>query len=164
MQFGTATDSRRPLWAKIEAIAQAKQSAKAADLKAAQAARQAPMLEARRRHRARVTKRELFNHRIAAKLRDACRPERIIGEIAAKYGLTRREIVSPRKWRLLVEARQELCWRLYCETSLSSLQIGKRLGKDHTSVLHAVGAYMRCNHLELPPHRAEASQRYQPNA
>lgn len=165
MLFGTSVDSTRPLWRKIERQAAAREAQKLAAGKAAKAARLAPLREARRRHRARVARRELVNHRLAQALRDASRPDRIINEVAAKHRMARGDIISPRKFHRHVEARQELCWRLYSETTLSTAQIAQRVGRrDHTTVLHAVGAWMRRHHLELPAQRLEARLRWGPNA
>ena len=155
--FGWRTDSRSPLWRKIEAVAAAREAERQAAGAAARQTRQASMLEARRRHRARVTRRALIEHRLMARLRDASRPNRILWEVARKHDVPR-EAITRRVTNHFAarDARHEACWRLYAETDMSSKRISQWLGGiDHTTVLHNVGAWMRRHGETLPPHRQE---------
>jgi len=57
----------------------------------------------------------------------------------AKHGLTLGELLSHRRQRKIVIARQEAFWRLSKETSLSLPEMARRLGGfDHTTALHAI--------------------------
>jgi hypothetical protein len=61
--------------------------------------------------------------------------EHIIKEVSIKHSVTRNAILSPRRQRSLVLARQEVMWRAREETALSFPQIGKALDRDHTTCL-----------------------------
>src|SRR3990167_4522681 len=62
----------------------------------------------------------------------------ITKEVALKYGVSKQEIFSKRRFRTIVEARQEAMWRCYEETEQALTAIGRFFHKDHTTVLHAV--------------------------
>ncbi len=62
----------------------------------------------------------------------------ILREVAAKHGLTAAEILSARRDKTVVLARQETIWRLSKETSMSLPAIGKKMGRDHTTVLYSI--------------------------
>jgi hypothetical protein len=65
--------------------------------------------------------------------------KRIVREVATKHQLTVPEMLAHRRHRALVKARQECCYRLYKETTMSLPEIGRRLGYfDHTTILHSV--------------------------
>lgn len=78
--------------------------------------------------------------RPAAARRDAgkgkCRT--IIEEVAAKYGVAVREILSDRRARVLIPPRHEAMFRCVAETHLSLPAIGRVFNRDHTSIGHAV--------------------------
>ena len=61
--------------------------------------------------------------------------EQIIKEVSIKRSVPRNAILSPRRQRSIVLARQEVMWRAREETALSFPQIGKALDRDHTSCL-----------------------------
>ena len=71
------------------------------------------------------------------------RPPRTAREIAravaVKHKIGFNELISGRRSRYIVLARQEAYWRCRNETTLSLPQIGRFLGgKDHTTVLHGI--------------------------
>jgi chromosomal replication initiation ATPase DnaA len=69
--------------------------------------------------------------------RDYFRPAEIVTEVIQKHGITRKQLKSDSRLPQYVAARQELCYRLREECSLSLPQIGGILGgRDHTTVLH----------------------------
>lgn len=79
----------------------------------------------------------------------------IVNEVAAKHGVSFIDIISERRPRYIVLARQEAMYRLYNETTLSFPDIGRRLGgKDHTTVLHGVTRHCERNGLPHPRRRA----------
>jgi len=50
------------------------------------------------------------------------------------------EIVSKRRFNRLARARQVVCWLLYTYTNLSYPEIGRKIKRDHTTVMHGVSA------------------------
>ena len=52
------------------------------------------------------------------------------------------EMISPRRARHLIFARQAIMYWAYRRTTMSLPQIGKRLRRDHTTVLHGKDAYV----------------------
>ena len=74
----------------------------------------------------------------------------IVEEVAAPHGVTVEDVLGPSRSRPLVRPRQEAMYRVYDETSLSLLEIGRRFNRDHTTVLHAVQAHAARHGLPLP--------------
>lgn len=64
--------------------------------------------------------------------------EKIISEVAKTYNVTDEEILSERRTKSLVIARQVAMYISRKMTDLSFKQIGESFGKDHTTVLHNV--------------------------
>lgn len=65
--------------------------------------------------------------------------DQIIAEVAAKHKLTVQMLKSHRRWKEIVEARQEVFWRLSRETEMSLPMMGRKLGGfDHTTCLHSI--------------------------
>lgn len=58
---------------------------------------------------------------------------KIIQAVAAEYGVTFAEIVSPRRSRQLVAARQEAVWRVKKQTLLSFPMMGRLFRRDHST-------------------------------
>lgn len=67
----------------------------------------------------------------------------ILREVAAKHGFTVPEMLSARQDRKLAAARQEAMWRMSKETTMSLPAIGRRLGRDHSTVLYGIRAHER---------------------
>lgn len=64
----------------------------------------------------------------------------IINVVSQRTGISVNEIMSPRRNKRAVEARQIVMYLARKHTSLSLPQIGKQLGgRDHSTVLHGVG-------------------------
>jgi len=62
-----------------------------------------------------------------------------IAEAAARvFGLEVSDIYSDRRAQRVARARQIVCWLARAHTYMSLPQIGRRLRRDHTTVLHAV--------------------------
>lgn len=78
--------------------------------------------------------------RPAAARRDAgkgqCR--RIIEEVADKYDVPAKDILSDRRAHVLIPPRHEAMFRCVAETLLSLPAIGRIFNRDHTSIGHAV--------------------------
>ena len=74
----------------------------------------------------------------------------IAAEVCQKHAVSFIDIASARRDRCLVDARQELCYRLRKETLWSLPQIGGYLGgRDHTTVLHGYRRHARMHGLPL---------------
>lgn len=66
----------------------------------------------------------------------------IVARICRATGVSRNDIMAPRRSVRIVLARQAIMYWAYRLTTLSTPQIGRRLGnRDHTTVLHAVHIY-----------------------
>jgi chromosomal replication initiation ATPase DnaA len=65
----------------------------------------------------------------------AAATKRLIAEVAAKHGLRPEHVLLRHKTPALVAARDELCHRLRYEKKLSTPQIGRIIGINHTSVI-----------------------------
>ena len=62
----------------------------------------------------------------------------IMCEVADKYGLCLVDLIGPSRERKLAWPRQEIFWRCANETKASLPQIGRELGRDHTTVIHGI--------------------------
>ena len=62
----------------------------------------------------------------------------IIQEICEKHGLTKTELLGPRRAIPIVKARHEAMYRMSKETPMSLPAIGMRMGRDHTTVIYGV--------------------------
>ncbi|CDP50689.1 hypothetical protein [Devosia sp. DBB001] len=67
----------------------------------------------------------------------------IVAECAAKYGVSVKDILSMRRNKDIVSARYEAMWRMRQETTMSYPQIGAKLGRDHSTVVHAIKRHER---------------------
>lgn len=66
----------------------------------------------------------------------------IVRETCEKHGIILTDLLSNRRSSHIVQARHEAMYRMRQETVLSMPEIGERMGgKDHTSVLYAIGRY-----------------------
>lgn len=68
---------------------------------------------------------------------------RILAEVATVRGVSDLDILSPRRDRVAVRARQEVMYRAATETQASLTQIARVLDRNHTSVLHGVRSHRR---------------------
>jgi chromosomal replication initiator protein len=59
----------------------------------------------------------------------------IIDEIAATHDITREDMIGPRRYPHLVEARREAMRRVRDELGYSYPQIGRIFNRDHSSVI-----------------------------
>jgi chromosomal replication initiation ATPase DnaA len=67
----------------------------------------------------------------------------IMREVSAKYSQPVKMILSRCRWRDVSAARNELAYRARLETELSLPDIGRRIGRDHTTVLHSIRTHAR---------------------
>jgi hypothetical protein len=88
------------------------------------------------------------------KLIDYRPPWRIVAqEVCAKHKITLKELQGVRRFKKYSDARREVYWRLRSELRMSLLDIGRKMGKDHTTILHGLRVYVRDN---PPPTGEEA--------
>lgn len=67
----------------------------------------------------------------------------IVSEVAKKHGLEPRQLRSKSRFKEIMAARQEACYRIHKETPLSLTQIASKIGyADHTTVHHSIRRHM----------------------
>jgi len=64
----------------------------------------------------------------------------IIGIVASRFGVAPADILSDRRHAEIAAARHAACWLARQLTPLSYPAIARRLGRDHTTVMHSVRA------------------------
>lgn len=67
----------------------------------------------------------------------------IFKRLCRVFNVTPAEMISSRRARNLIFARQAIMYWAYRRTTMSLPQIGKRLQRDHTTVLHGKDAYVQ---------------------
>lgn len=73
-------------------------------------------------------------------------PWRIIAqEVSAKHKIPLKELQGDRRFKKYSNARREIFWRLRTELNMSLLDIARKMGKDHTTILHGLRVYVRDN-------------------
>ncbi|KKN77911.1 hypothetical protein LCGC14_0354760 [marine sediment metagenome] len=80
---------------------------------------------------------------------------RIQDETCYKYGFTRLELLSRRRYTTLVRCRHEAIRRCFLETCASFPELGRAFNRDHTSIMYAVGNLMRKPLTEPPDKERE---------
>lgn len=63
--------------------------------------------------------------------------QRVLDVFCAVYGVTEEEILSPCRRNLLVLIRRQIVVILKDKRNLSYLEIGRRLNRDHSTIIHA---------------------------
>ena len=63
--------------------------------------------------------------------------EHIINEVCAYYQVKTQDIITPSRKQSVVQARQITMYLTQKHTNMSSSQIGNRVGRDHSTVLHS---------------------------
>ncbi|UXN73395.1 hypothetical protein N8D56_21350 [Devosia sp. A8/3-2] len=63
---------------------------------------------------------------------------RVVKLVVEKHGVTPADILGPSHKREFVAARQEAMCRAYTDLGMSTLAIGRRFRRDHTTVLHSI--------------------------
>ncbi len=74
----------------------------------------------------------------------------ILDEVCAQHGVPHALVLSVARTAPIIAARHEVMYRLAAETAMSLPQIGRKLGRDHTSVLHGIRVHARRRGLPLP--------------
>lgn len=76
-----------------------------------------------------------------AKLRP--RAKSIVAEVAERHGVSVSDIRGPRRLAHFVRARREAALRMRVELGISTIEIGKHLRRDHSTVLNLLGLRSR---------------------
>lgn len=64
----------------------------------------------------------------------------LLREVAEAHGFEIDHLRGLNKTKRMVAARHDFCRRAYAEGRWSTVQIGRAINRDHTTVLYAVGA------------------------
>lgn len=84
------------------------------------------------------------------KLKQFEKAREIILEVAINRKVTEAQILGRRRDRHIVVARHEACYRIRSELRLSLPDIGKIMGRDHTTILHGVRKHCELHGLPVP--------------
>lgn len=85
-------------------------------------------------------------------------------QVAEKHDITVRAIESRRRWKAIVQARQECMYRLRVELGLNKCRIGRILGGvDHTTVLYGIGCHALLHGLPYPDPGCESIMQRRPS-
>ncbi len=84
--------------------------------------------------------------------------EQILCSTAEKYHLRRVELLSRSRTATVAAARSEFFFRALSETIFSSVEVGRKVKRDHTTVLYGAARYAVRNRLPIP--RGGVSARY----
>lgn len=66
----------------------------------------------------------------------------MVESICERYGVTPDDILGPKRWPRIVRARDALCCSLH-GSGMASTDIGRLLGRDHSTVLTAIKRDLR---------------------
>ena len=66
---------------------------------------------------------------------------RIVYEVAIEHSIPVGLILGKQRQPLIVAARQHAMYRISMETQMSLTDIGRRMGRDHTTVIHSVAKH-----------------------
>ncbi|WP_084587536.1 helix-turn-helix domain-containing protein [Devosia riboflavina] len=81
----------------------------------------------------------------------------ILALVAMKHGVMQRDILGSCRFRHIVAARHEAVLLIFRHTKLSRAAIGRRFGRDHTTVLHVLRKFdVEDRLLEMPPRPQKA--------
>ncbi|EFL88307.1 helix-turn-helix domain-containing protein [Ahrensia sp. R2A130] len=75
--------------------------------------------------------------------------QRLLAKVADKHELTVDDMLGPRRFVEIARARQEFYYRATDELGASQPQIGRWVGRDHTSVLHGIRKHAMLNDLPV---------------
>ncbi len=70
--------------------------------------------------------------------------ERIFRIVCEWFGVTREDVLSRCRRRVLVDARMVFCYAVRCHTNLPLAEIGRRIGRTHADVMHHVANGVDC--------------------
>jgi len=65
----------------------------------------------------------------------------VISEVCEKHGITEIDVRSSRRHPEICKCRHEIMWRLSREVFLSLGEIGRRINRDHTTVIHGIAKH-----------------------
>lgn len=92
-----------------------------------------------------------------------CSGKFLLALAACRHGVSHKDIVGLNRRRPIVAARTDAICLLYQHTQWSIPQVGRFVGRDHTTVLHALQkANVTRKQVELQPHLAPALKKGRP--
>lgn len=83
----------------------------------------------------------------------------IVSEVANDYGLRRDEMRSESRQAHYMAPRSKAAWRMWTECRPSFAQIGRALGRDHSTAIHLIAMYAGPRGLPMPPASANRYKR-----
>lgn len=69
--------------------------------------------------------------------------KRILAEVAIEHGIPPALILGKQRQRLIMAARHHAMYRMSQETDMSLAEIGRNMGRDHTTVISGIKAHQR---------------------
>ncbi len=84
--------------------------------------------------------------------------EEILRSTAMKHHLRRVELLSRSRTAAVATARSEFFYRALSETLVSSVKVGRKVKRDHTTVLYGAARHAAKHGLPIP--RGAVSSRY----
>lgn len=69
--------------------------------------------------------------------------KRILAEVAIEHGIPPALILGKQRQRLIMAARHHAMYRMSQETDMSLAEIGRHMGRDHTTVISGIKAHLR---------------------
>jgi hypothetical protein len=81
---------------------------------------------------------------------EAARPPRmtslsIIADVCNEYHVSRRDLLSVKRYENIVRARDEAAYRMTAYLDMSLTAIGRRLNRDHTSIIASLRRHAKAN-------------------
>ena len=104
------------------------------------------------RHIVEVTPEEwvLYSQPISKNVSTVSKLKQIRQEISNKYLIAEEDIISRDRTAKVCEARFEFCYRAVTETTASLPRIANCIGREHSTIIHAVATYCNNNNLPFP--------------
>ena len=69
--------------------------------------------------------------------------KRILAEVAIQHGIPPTLILGKQRQRQIMAARHHAMYRMSQETDMSLAEIGRQMGRDHTTVISGIRAHLR---------------------
>lgn len=86
----------------------------------------------------------LLGNKISRPLHD------ILADVCSRHRISSADILSPRRFRNLVYARQEAWWLAYTQSEASYPAIGKFFNRDHTTVMFGIRRHAERIGVDVP--------------
>lgn len=87
--------------------------------------------------------------------------KRILREVSSSSLIHVRDILGKSRSKPIVAARQETCYRMVTELNMSYPAVGRRMGLDHSTVLHSVRKHAEKTGLYTPRGRDKSNKEHE---